>query len=101
MPPANTTSHTLTNTQQHDSTYRRDSIYIREYIRGDTVYLDRWRDRWREHIITRTDTIYQDKETVIQLPPERYVPRAVKVLAWIGAFAVFALLLRLLWHLKG
>ena len=101
MPPANTTSHTLTNTQRHDSTYRRDSIYIREYTRGDTVYLDRWRDRWRERIITHTDTIYQDKEIVVHSPPVKYVPRVVKGLAWIGAFAVFALLLRLLWRLKG
>ncbi len=101
MPPANTTSHTLTNSQQHDSTYHRDSIYIREYTRGDTIYLDRWRDKWRERVVIRNDTVYQDKEVQIQLPPERYVPRTVKCLAWIGAFAVFALLLRLLWRLKG
>lgn len=101
MPPTNTTSHTLKNTQQRDSTYHRDSIYIREYTRGDTVYLDRWRDRWRDRVVIRNDTVYQDKKTMIQLPPERYIPRAVRFLAWIGAFAIFALLLRLLYHLKG
>lgn len=101
MPPASTTSHTLTNTQRHDSTYRRDSIYIREYTRGDTVYLDRWRDRWRERVVVKTDTVFCDREVQIQLPPERYVPQAVKWPAWIGTLALFALLLRLLWHLKG
>lgn len=61
----------------------------------------RWHTEWRERVVIKNDTVYQDKETVVQLPPERYVPRAVKVLAWIGAFTVFALLLRLLWRLKG
>ena len=101
MPPASTTSHTQTNTQQHDSTYRRDSIYIREYIRGDTIYLDRWRDRWHERIITRTDTVYQDKEIVVHSPPEKYVPRVVKWLAYIGAAAIVLILLCLLWKING
>ena len=56
-----------------DSTYHCDSIFVREYTRGDTVYLNR--------------------EVQIQLPPERYVPRAVKVLAWIGGAAIGLLLL--------
>ena len=101
MPPVNTTSHTLTNTSLHDSTYHRDSIYIREYIRGDTIYIDRWRDRWLERTITRADTVYKDREVQVQLPPERYVPRAVRCLAWTGVFAILALVLRLLWRLKG
>ncbi len=101
VPPANTTSHTLTNSQQHDSTYHRDSICIREYTRGDTVYLDRWRDRWRERVVIRNDTVYQDKEIVVQLPPERYVPRAVRWLACIGATAIVIILLWLLWKING
>ena len=89
------------NTQQHDSTYHRDSIYIREYTRGDTIYLDRWRDRWREKTVIRTDTVYQDKATIIQLPPERYVPRAVRCLAWIGGIAIGFLLLCLFGKING
>jgi len=84
-----------------DSTYHRDSIFVREYTRGDTVYLDRWRDRWRERTLTRTDTVYQDREVQIQLPPERYVPRAVKSLAWTGAAAIVFLLFRLLWKAQS
>ena len=84
-----------------DSTYHRDSIFVREYTRGDTVYLDRWRDRWRERTLTRTDTVYQDREVQIQLPPERYVPRAVKSLAWTGAAAIAFLLFRLLWKAQS
>ena len=84
-----------------DSTYHRDSIFVREYTRGDTVYLDRWRDRWRERTITHTDTIYQDKETVVHSPPERYVPRIVKWLAYIGAAAIILILLCLLRKING
>lgn len=101
MPPANTTSHTLTNSQRQDSTYHRDSIYIHEYTRGDTVYLDRWRDRWRERTITRTDTVYQDREVTVQLPPEKYIPRAVRCLAWIGGIAILVFLPWLLRKIRG
>ncbi len=96
VPPANTTSHTRTNSQQYDSTYHRDSIYIREYSLGDTVYIDRWRDRWLERLVIRNDTIYQDRKVIIHSPPEKYIPRIVKWLAWVGVSATIALLLRLL-----
>ena len=49
----------------HDTIYLHDSVYIREVLKGDTVYLTRtqYRDRWHERIrhdsiyLTRTDTI--------------------------------------------
>ena len=87
--------------QRLDSTYNRDSIYIREYIRGDTIYIDRWRDRWREKTVIRTDTVYQDKEIVVHSPPERYVPRAVRCLAWIGGIAILVFLLWLFLKIRG
>ena len=58
----------------------RDSIYIREFIKGDTVFRDRveYRDRWRTQImhdtVLRTDSIVE----VIEHPPERYVPKFYK-----------------------
>lgn len=82
-----------------DSTYRHDSIYIREYARGDTVYLDHWRERWRERVVVKTDTVYRDREVTVQLPPERYVPRAVKGLAWTGAATITVLLLWVAWRI--
>lgn len=42
-----------------DTTYHRDSIYIREWMKGDTVYVDRFRDRyvfqdrWRDSVSVR------------------------------------------------
>ena len=59
-----------------DTVVVRDSVFVSERQRGDTVYLTRveWRDRWRTQLvhdtIVRTDSIVQ----VIEHPPERYVP---------------------------
>ena len=59
-----------------DTVVVRDSVFLSERQRGDTVYLTRveWRDRWRTQMvhdtIVRTDSIVQ----VIEHPPERYVP---------------------------
>ena len=82
-----------------DTVVVRDSVFVSERQRGDTVYMTRveWRDRWRTHLvhdtIVRTDSIVQ----VIEYPPERYVPKfykwctglllAILVLA-IGRFAL-------------
>ena len=62
--------------QRVDTVVVRDSVFVSERQRGDTVYLTRteYRDRWRTQIvhdtIVRTDSIVQ----VIEHPPERYIP---------------------------
>lgn len=59
-----------------DTVVVRDSVFVSERMRGDTVYLTRveWRDHWRTRIVhdtvVKTDSITQ----VIEHPPERYVP---------------------------
>ena len=63
-----------------DTVVVRDSVFVSERQRGDTVYLTRteYRDRWRTQIvhdtIVRIDSIVQ----VIEHPPERYVPKFYK-----------------------
>ena len=54
--------------QQRDSIIIRDSIYVHEYQRGDTIYRDRiqFRDRWRDR--WRTDTIYRSRTDSIAVP---------------------------------
>ena len=75
-------------THSHDTLNIRDSIFVREYIAGDTIFRDRiqYRDRWRTQIIhdtiIRTDSITQ----VIEHPPERYIPPFYKrctIILWI------------------
>ena len=59
-----------------DTIIIRDSIFLREYVAGDTVFRDRiqYRDRWRTHIVhdtvLKTDSVVQ----VIEHPPERFIP---------------------------
>lgn len=75
-------------THSHDTLIIRDSIFVREYVAGDTIFRDRiqYRDRWRTQIIhdtiIRTDSITQ----VIEHPPERYIPPFYKrctIILWI------------------
>ncbi len=42
--------------------------------RVDTVFVHKWHTDIRYSIKHHTDTIYQDKETVVTLPPEKYIP---------------------------
>ena len=55
---------------QRDSIYLSDSIYVSDFVRGDTVYktTERWHTQWRERIIR--DTIYQSKRDSIPYPVE-------------------------------
>ena len=64
----------------HDTIYLRDSVYVREVLKGDTVYLTRtqYRDRWRTRLVHDTIRDTQIVEKVIEHPPDRYVPKFYK-----------------------
>ena len=91
--------HDTTTVHHRDTTYRRDSVYIREWLKGDTVYVDRFRDRyvfrdrWRDSVTVREvhDT------TAVQVEVEKPLSWAQK--AKIGAFpwVLLALLGALVW----
>ena len=57
----------------HDTiqTYEKDSIFI--HAKGDTVWRERWSIRWRDKIVERHDTIYQDRKTEM-VRVEKVVP---------------------------
>ena len=83
--------------QRIDTIYRHDSIYIREVQRGDTVYLTRveWRDRWRTRVERDTVVDVRVEKEVVQLPPERYIPKFYRwctALLWIIFFIYIAYL---------
>ena len=63
-----------------DTIYIRDSVFISERQRGDTIYLTRieWRDRWHTRIERDTVADVRVEKEIIELPPERYVPRFYK-----------------------
>ena len=87
-----------------DTIYLRDSVFISERQRGDTVYLTRteWRDRWRTRIERDTVVDVRVEKEVVQLPPERYIPKFYKwctgLLFAIGLLAMGYWLLK--WWLK-
>ena len=69
-----------------DSVYRHDSVIYRERTVLDTVYItkevyrDRLEARGERQKAVRTDTLVvtEWREKVIELPPERYVPKFYK-----------------------
>ena len=79
MPVAqsNDTTSFIQRSVSSDTVYLRDSVYVSERQRGDTVYLTRveWRDRWRTRVERDTVMDVRVEKEVVQLPPERYVPK--------------------------
>ena len=79
MPVAqsNDTLHFTQKSARVDTIYLHDSVFVSERMRDDTVYLTRveWRDRWRTRVERDTVVDVQVEKEVVQLPPERYVPK--------------------------
>jgi len=83
--PNDTTTTTTTKTKsiQRDSIYIHDSIYVREYIKGDTVFRDKLVEHFKDRWLTRTDTLMQHDTTVVtqtitQTVKEKYIPKFYK-----------------------
>ena len=91
--------------QTIDTIVMRDSVFVSEQQRGDTVYLTRveWRDRWRTRVERDTVVDVRVEKEVVELPPERYVPKFYKWTAaifWTGiALLILYLILRSYLHL--
>ena len=78
-----------------DSTYlyEKDSIFIKE--KADTVFVEKWKTRYKDVLKVERDTIWRDntivevKEVVVEKP----IAGFVKGMAWIGGIAILLLLL--------
>ena len=88
--PTVTTPHNdsivIRNIYHHDSIYLHDSMAVA--IMHDTVFVHKWHTDIRYSIKHHTDTIYQDKETLITLPPEKYIPPFYR---WCTRVLIFAI----------
>ena len=53
---------------EHDSVYLHDSVYVKEWQKGDTIFRDR--DRWHTKYVEKEvhDTLYQSKTDSIAVP---------------------------------
>lgn len=90
----------ITETVHHrDTTYSRDSIYIREWMKGDTVYLDRYRDRYiyRDRWKDSVKVVEVHDTTSVQVKVDKPLSWSQK--AKIGAFwyILAGLVLSLAW----
>lgn len=51
--------HDTTTVHHRDTTYRRDSVWLKEWVKGDTVFIEKYkdryvfRDRWRDSVSVR------------------------------------------------
>lgn len=69
-----------------DSVFHRDSVYVKEWVKGDTVFVEKykdrlvWRDRWRDsvRVVESHDT------TTVEVKVEKNLSWSQK--AKIGAF---------------
>ena len=77
---SNDTTSFIQRSAKVDTIYLHDSVFVSEKQRGDTVYLTRveWRDRWRTRVERDTVMDVRVEKEVVQLPPERYVPKFYK-----------------------
>lgn len=86
-----------------DSIYLRDSVFVKEWMRGETVFVDRavWhtaiRDRWR------VDTVYRSRTDTLVSVTE-HVKELKKPLTWwqearifVGGLVIFAGIALLVW----
>lgn len=91
-----------------DSIHQRDSIYIREWVKGDTVYIDRfrdryvYRDRWRDSIRVRVDSVAVErtKEVKVERPMNAWQRFKIGGFWWLLVLAAVGWRKQLLWLIK-
>lgn len=89
-----------------DSIFHRDSVYVKEWVKGDTVFVEKykdrlvWRDRWRDsvRVVESHDT------TTVEVKVERELswPQKAKINAFpwlLGAFLALLIWVTRKWWL--
>ena len=84
-----------------DTTYRRDSVWMKEYVKGDTVYVEKYkdrfvyRDRWRDSVRVVRDSVAVERVKEVKVEK----PLSWSQKAKIGAFPwlLLALIGAVLW----
>ena len=88
---------------QYKNLIVKDSVFINQYVKGDTVY----RDRYKYKYINNTDTLYRDRYIHVTDSIDRpvyidkevkvsYVPWYAKILSWIGGITLLVLCFKLI-----
>jgi hypothetical protein len=81
-----------------DTIITRDSVYIREWMKGDTVFVDRfrdryvYRDRWRDSVRVQVDSFVVERVKEVQVEKHLSWGKRAKIAAfWWLVAAVAAL----------
>ena len=85
--------------ERHDSIWLHDSIYQREYMRGDTVYryIDRWHNQYIKQLLRDTAYISRRDTVPVPYPVKKYVKVPAQLSwhqqarLWIGNIVLVAL----------
>ena len=94
------------NHTERDSIYLHDSVYVKEWMKGDTVYrdVDRWHTKYVESI--RHDTVYKSNTDTVQAYYEvvKEVPQKLskweKNLMAIGFMAIIGIVVFIIYKIK-
>ena len=93
---------------KYDSIYDHDSIYFYEYVKGDTIYKEKYKEHTKYIERVKRDTITQTRSEYIQVPRPypviKYVEKPLKSwqkwLMGIGALSILCLALWIAWKIK-
>lgn len=93
--------------QKRDSIFRHDSVFINQYIMGDTVFQqkERWHTIYRDHIVRDTAYISRHDTVGVPTPVEVKVPAQLswhqQARLWLGNAVIVALALcALVWLIR-
>lgn len=84
--------------EHRDSIYLHDSIFVKEWQKGDTVFVSKtqWKDRWRERIVKDTLRVVKVDSIPVPYPVvkevEKKLTKTQKGLMWTGGLSIMALL---------
>lgn len=93
---------------ERDSIYLHDSIYVNQYTKGDTVFLqvEKWHTQYRDRWHTDTAYISRRDSVPVPYPVEVSVPAQLnwfqQMRLWIGSVVLIALaILAAIWMIKN
>ena len=87
----------------HDSIFQHDSVYVKEYTKGDTVYLEttKWQIRYKERLVCDTTYVERIDSVSVPYPVEKKLTKWQQIkIDWGGEaiiilFIIFAMLVYL------
>lgn len=80
-------------THTRDSIYLHDSVYVKEYVKGDTVYQIKYRDRWRDRIREVHDTLCKEKVDSVRVAVPIEVEKKLSPIKKFKLWSFFPLIL--------